>query len=105
MINRISYNLDRKSLQTSGWGFIVFTMVVGFMLSAIPLPSWLSVWRPSWIALLVFYWGIMSPEKVGVIFGFCVGLFLDVFNGGTLGEQALALSIVSLVSVTYSKRF
>ncbi len=104
-MDKITSSLDRRSTNNPGWGFIIFTMIAGFMLTAIPLPEWLETWRPSWIALLIFYWGTMSPEKVGVVFGFVAGIFLDVFNGGTLGEQALALSMVSLVSTTYSKRF
>ncbi|MEC9248593.1 MAG: rod shape-determining protein MreD [Pseudomonadota bacterium] len=104
-MDRISYDFNKRSAKGSGWIFILCTVIVGFMLIAIPLPSWASIWRPAWIALLIFYWGITSPEKVGVIFSFCTGLFLDVYHGGTLGEHALALSVVSLVAITYSKRF
>ena len=104
-MDRFSYSLNRKTEPPVGWGFIMVSILLGFMLTAIPLPSWAEAWRPCWIALLIFYWCINFPNKTGVIFAFVTGIFLDVFNDGTLGEQALCLSMVSLVATTYSKRF
>ena len=74
------------------------------MLAAIPL---LTGWSLASLlgALLVFYFVVNYPQKYGVFLSFVTGIFLDVFNGGTLGEQALGLSMIAMVATTYSKRF
>ncbi|SVB09989.1 uncharacterized protein METZ01_LOCUS162843, partial [marine metagenome] len=32
------------------------TFVVGFILSALPLPETIVDWRPCWLAMLLIYW-------------------------------------------------
>ncbi len=100
-----SYGFDKKDNLRIGGSFILFCLFIAFMLAAIPLPSWMEAWRPCWVALLVFYFVVNYPQKYGVFLSFVTGIFLDVFNGGTLGEQALCLSMIAMVATTYSKRF
>ena len=100
-----SHDFDKKHKLPIGGGFILFCLFVAFMLAAIPLPNWMEAWRPCWVALLVFYFVVNYPQKYGVFLSFVTGIFLDVFNGGTLGEQALCLSMIAMVATTYSKRF
>ena len=104
-MDSFSYGFDKKDSSRIGAGFILFCLFVAFMLAAIPLPSWMESWRPCWVALLVFYFVVNYPQKYGVFLSFVTGIFLDVFNGGTLGEQALGLSMIAMVATTYSKRF
>ena len=104
-MDSFSYGFDKKGSSRIGAGFILFCLFVAFMLAAIPLPNWMESWRPCWVALLVFYFVVNYPQKYGVFLSFVTGIFLDVFNGGTLGEQALGLSMIAMVATTYSKRF
>ena len=80
------------------------SFVVAFVLTAVPLPEWAANWRPAWIAMVLVYWCIALPQRVGVITGWCVGLVLDVMHGSVLGQHAFGLAFVSFVALQYHKR-
>ncbi len=72
-------------------------LVVAYLLSALPLPSGLEPLRPYWPALVLAYFAIEAPERVGLGTAFAVGLMLDVLNGKLLGEHALGLVFVTYI--------
>ncbi|NIR30715.1 MAG: rod shape-determining protein MreD [Gammaproteobacteria bacterium] len=77
---------------------IVSSFVLALMLTALPVPDWAGVWRPAWVALVLIYWCMAVPERVGVGVGWLVGLLLDVLTGTLLGHHALGLSVVAFVT-------
>lgn len=83
---------------------IAVSFVVAFMLTAIPLPEWALPWRPAWIAMVLIYWCIALPERIGVLAGWGIGLVLDVMHGSILGQHAFGLAFVAYVAVQYHKR-
>jgi len=83
---------------------IALSFLVAFMLTAMPLPDWVLPWRPAWIAMVLVYWCIALPARVGVLTGWCLGLVLDVLNGSILGQHALGLALVALIAVQYHQR-
>ncbi len=74
---------------------IVATFVLSFMLVILPLPSWAIPWRPEWTTLVLIYWCMALPQRVGVVSGWSVGLIQDVLTGTLLGQQALSLAITA----------
>lgn len=84
---------------------IVLTFVVSLLFELIHLPQMLSLYRPEWLVLTVFFWTLRAPTHVGIAVGFFVGLLLDVLSGVYFGINALALSIVSYLAVGMHKRF
>ncbi len=87
----------------SGW-VIVLTFIIAILLMIMPLPEWMQPIRPHWVALVLIYWCLALPYKVGVIGAWFCGLLLDVLSGTLLGEQALALSLVAYVTLMLHKR-
>ena len=75
-----------------------------FVLSVLPLPLAVSAWRPEWSALLLVFWTIYSRERVGIAAAWCVGLFMDVLEGTTLGINALAFAVVSYLILSMHQR-
>ncbi|MDM8559574.1 rod shape-determining protein MreD [Candidatus Parabeggiatoa sp. HSG14] len=86
-----------------GW-VIVLSFLVSFMLAIMPLPAWATVWRPDWIALVLTYWCIAVPQRVGVASGWFVGLIHDVLSDTLLGQHALTLCIIAFISVKLHRR-
>ncbi len=80
---------------------VVMTLVVGLMLSIMPLPAWLQTFRPDWIALLLIFWAMQLPRTWSVGTAWIVGVVLDVAYGSLLGQHALALSVVVFVTVRF----
>lgn len=70
------------------------TIVVALMLQMWPVPDWLAYIRPEFVTLVVIYWALAMPERVGVTVAWCVGLLLDVTQGAILGQHALGLVLV-----------
>ncbi|MCU7812927.1 MAG: rod shape-determining protein MreD, partial [Candidatus Thiodiazotropha sp. (ex Notomyrtea botanica)] len=84
----------------SGRNYIIYlTLLMGYFLTLIPLPEWAQTFRPQWVALILIYWCMALPERVGVGLGFIFGLLLDVLTGTLLGQHALGLSVVAFVTI------
>jgi rod shape-determining protein MreD len=64
-------------------------------LALVPLPHWLAVWRPDWLALVLIYWCMAIPDRVGMGTAWVLGLLLDVLTGTILGLHALALVLIA----------
>ena len=74
---------------------ILISFLIALILYILPLPSWAEWWRPHWVLLVLIFWGTQIPERVGVGTAFVLGLLLDALNGNILGENALALVLIS----------
>lgn len=81
----------------SSFKVVLPTMVFALMLHMLPLPDWLTYVRPEFVTLVVMYWVLAMPEKIGVTIAWCVGLLLDVTQGAILGQHALGLVIVAYI--------
>lgn len=73
------------------------SVLVALLLGLLPLPDVLLPLRPYWLALVLVYWLIEAPERVGLGFAFIIGLCADVAFGSILGEQALRLVIMAFI--------
>ena len=83
---------------------IIASFVIAFMLTALPLPDWAVAWRPAWVALVLAYWCLALPQRIGVMTGWCIGLLLDVMHGSLLGQHAFGLAAVAYVVVIYHQQ-
>ena len=90
-------------LRTKGWVMPV-SFVLALLLALIPLPELLLPARPYWLALVLAYWVIETPDKVGLGFAFSIGLLADVMFGGILGEQALRLVVMAFILQRFRAR-
>ncbi|MBD9536714.1 rod shape-determining protein MreD [Stenotrophomonas sp. ATCM1_4] len=90
-------------LRNKGWVLPV-SIVLAFLLALVPLPDLLLPLRPYWLALVLAYWVIETPERAGLGFAFCIGLLADVLTGGILGEQALRLVVMAFILQRFRAR-
>jgi rod shape-determining protein MreD len=51
------------------------------------------------VALVVIYWCLAVPERMGVGVAWVMGILLDVISGALLGQHALALALVAYVAL------
>lgn len=89
--------------QQGGWT-IVLTLVIGAILGIVPLPTWLELWRPEWVALVLIYWVIALPHKVGLVSAWLVGFMIDVLEGTLLGLNAMALTLLAWIALSLYQR-
>ncbi|MDB5838525.1 MAG: mreD [Herminiimonas sp.] len=82
--------------------FIAATMVAAFLLNLLPWGSWTGV--PDFVALVLIFWSVHQPRKVGIGVAFLMGLLMDVHNASLLGENALAYTLLSYFAIMIHRR-
>lgn len=98
-----SYIEQDMYVPASSW-FIAISLVVALILNFLQLPEELSFLRPDFVALLIAYWNINHPEKMGMSVAFGMGLMMDVGNVSILGQHALAYCVVVYLTVVFGRR-
>ena len=83
---------------------VTFTLLLALIAQVIPLPDWLSVVRPAFVALVIIYWSIYAPHAGGIFAPWLAGLALDVFKGDVLAQNALAVSLVAYIAMSLHQR-
>ena len=87
-----------------GYWIILLTFLAAYVLAVLPLPGWALWARPEWVALVLIYWTIALPQRVGMVTGLALGIGLDVLEGAVIGQNAFSLVIVSLLSLVLYQR-
>ena len=80
-----------------GSGWLLASILLAILLALVPLPPPLDALRPYWLALVVGYWVLETPERAGLGFAFLCGLLSDLATGSILGEQALRMVILAFI--------
>ncbi len=82
---------------TGGW-VIASSFLLAFVAASIPLPGELDRFRPDWVAMVLIYWCLALPYRIGIGTGWLVGLLVDVGRGALLGQHALAFAALAYLS-------
>jgi rod shape-determining protein MreD len=88
---------------TNTW-FIWLSLAVTLLLSVLTLPSPLEYGRPMWLALVLTFWVLAVPHRVGMTTAWLLGLLADVLNGTMLGQNALILVLITFLVMTLHQR-
>lgn len=87
-----------------GLHVVLITFLVAMILSVIPLPEWAQYYRPDWLGLVLIYWCMAIPNRIGVGVGWTLGLVMDVLHGAILGQYALAMTITAFLTLGTYRR-
>lgn len=93
---------SRRILQPVKPWFMVTTLAVALFLNVLPLGR-LQV-MPDWVALVLLFWCIHQPLKVGMGSAFFLGLVMDVADGSVMGQHALAYVMLAFGAGVLSRR-
>ncbi len=74
---------------------VLLTLFVALALSVYPLPLWARWFRPDWVVIVICFWVLFLPNRVGVGVAWLTGLALDVLHGAYPGQHAFALAVVA----------
>lgn len=80
------------------------SILLALLLGLLPLPPVLQPFRPFWLGLVLVYWLIEAPGKVGLGAAFVVGLLADLTFGSLLGEHALRLVVMGFIVQRFRAR-
>jgi len=83
---------------------IYLSLVLALVLMIMPMPDWVQIYRPNWVALMLIYWSMALPKSVGLWFAFFTGILLDVSQGTLFGQHTLALVVIIFVNLNFYQR-
>lgn len=86
-----------------GW-VIIASVVLALVLTVLPLPDPADELRPEWTALVLIYWCLALPQRVGVGVSWLVGLLQDVLQATLLGAHGLAFALVAFLTMKLHQR-
>lgn len=86
------------------WLIIGISLLGALFLTYLPLPNIISFFWPEWLLLVVLFWALVMPFRVGVGIAWCLGLILDVADGSILGIHALAFTVAIFLIVRFRFR-
>lgn len=85
--------------------------ILGSLLAALGLHMLLNMgfigraaWSPDLLALVLVFWSIHQPQRVGIGVAFAFGIAMDVQQGALLGQHALAYTVLSFLAIAIHRR-
>ncbi len=82
--------------------FIGFSLLVALLLNMVPLGRQPAM--PDALAVVLMFWNVHQPRRVGMGVAFLLGLAMDVNQGALLGQHAMAYTLLSYVAVSIHRR-
>lgn len=82
--------------------FIWFTLAVALLLNLGPWGRDSIV--PDFLALVLIFWNVREPRRVGMGAAFVFGLLIDVHSGALFGQHALAYTFLSYGAIALHRR-
>lgn len=87
---------------------ILLTLLIAMVLMVVPIPASvpteLGFLRPDWVAMVLVYWVIALPQRVGLLTAWIVGILTDVLLGNLLGQHALAYVLITYIASNLYQR-
>ena len=82
--------------------FIWGSMLLALLANMVPLGR--VPWMPDFLALVLVFWSVHQPLRVGIGAAFVFGLAMDVHQSALLGQHALGYTVLSFFAITIHRR-
>ena len=82
--------------------FIWFSLMAALLLNMLPLGR--VPWMPDFLALVLVFWNVHQPLRVGIGVAFMFGLAMDVHQTSLLGQHALSYTSLSFLAAMIHRR-
>lgn len=97
-------------MNPSQGGWLILTSILLAMLLAVlhlpeSWPAWLGWLRPSWVAMVVFFWVMELPHRLGLVSAWILGFLLDVLFADPLGLNGALLASITYIGWRFYERF
>lgn len=92
------------SRMRGGGGLLWGSVLVALLLGLVPVPDAVAPFKPYWLALVLCFWLLEAPERVGLGVAFLLGLAGDLIFGTLLGEQAMRLTMFAFIVLRFRAR-
>lgn len=90
--------------RAKGLWVILLSLLIGYLLAIVPFPDWAVNYRPQWVVMVLIYWVMALPYRVGIGSAWLAGLLMDVLQGTLLGLNAMSFAIVAYLTLSLHQR-
>ena len=95
------------NLTRGGW-LILLAVIASFLLTMAraPMgsPEWLGWLRPGWVVLVVYFWAMRAPHRIGLVSTWIMGFFADIVYADPLGLNGMVLTAITYVTWRFHER-
>jgi rod shape-determining protein MreD len=95
-------NRDNQLLMPVNPLFIWFSLLLALGFNLVPFGRTSGL--PDMLALVLVFWNVHQPRRVGLTVAFVFGLLMDVHESAVLGQHALAYTLLSFFAITIHRR-
>jgi rod shape-determining protein MreD len=82
--------------------FIWSSLLLALLINMLPLGR--IPWQPDVMAIVLVFWAVHQPLRIGISTAFVFGLAMDVHQASLLGQHALAYTALSFFAITIHRR-
>ena len=87
-----------------GYWVVVATLVLSLLVTLVPVALPARPYLPDWPTLVLCYWVMALPHRVGVFSACALGLAGDILDGSPLGASAIGtVLVVLLILLNYQR--
>lgn len=83
------------------WVSLLAALLMNFVIST---SVGREVWVPDIVALVLVFWVVHQPRRIGIGVAFVFGLFMDVQQSALLGQHALSYTVMCFGAVAMHRR-
>jgi rod shape-determining protein MreD len=83
-------------------GYMALTVVLALLFNLMPWGDFIGV--PDMAALVLAFWCVHQPRKMGIGIAWAVGLVMDAGSGALLGQHAFAYAFLAFAAITLHRR-
>ena len=92
-------------LPANPW-FMAASLLVGLVVNLLQNMGFLgnAAWAPDVLLVILVFWCVHQPTRVGVFTCFALGLVVDVHQTALLGQHALSFSVMGFLALQLHRR-
>ena len=82
----------------------MLAMILSIMRFPIAIPDWFVSLGPEWMVMVLFFWVVQAPERIGLIVAWLIGFPMDVMLGEPLGLNGACYVGVTFLGWSFYER-
>ena len=82
--------------------FMWTSLIVALLVNMVPIGR--AAWTPDLLALVIVFWSVHQPARIGIGAAFAFGLMMDVHQAALLGQHALSYTTLGFLATMIHRR-
>ncbi len=96
------YEQPQRTLLSAKAAYMALTLVLALLFNLLPWRDLIGL--PDMVALVLTFWCVHQPRKMGIGIAWFVGLVMDAGNGALLGQHAFAYAFLAFAAISLHRR-